>query len=138
VCVVYDNATNPTAAEQFIIEKFYQSKKHPSKNYMYSALNKGQHLPAVYVRDKIDYNSITPVFPDGELAAGQEVMLLLKIYNTMLGNKGISLEAIICDEEIRYQNNASDAMASLFARGFKVMTPAAAASPPAHSYSIPA
>jgi hypothetical protein len=136
--VVFENASSPTIAEKYIESRLYQSQKYPSKNYMYSALNKGQFLPAVYVRDKIDFNTISQISPKGELAAGLEVTLLLKVYSTALGNKGVSLEAIICDEPIRYTGaGTSDAMSSLFARGFKIMTPAANP-PPAYSAAISA
>jgi len=137
--VIFENASNPTIAERFIESRLYQSQKYPSKNYMYSALNKGQYLPSVYVRDKMDFNTLSQISLKGELAAGLEVSLLLKVYSTALGNKGVSLEAVICDEPIRYTGaGTSDAMSSLFARGFKIMAPAAAASPPAHSYAISA
>jgi hypothetical protein len=137
-CVAFDDASNPTIAEQFIEDKLYLSKKYPAKNFMYNGLNKGAGLPVVYARDETDPMQLTPIFPKGELAAELEVTLLLRVYSTKANfNKGISLEAIICDEPIRYVSVAgtSDSVASLVARGFRL---ARDISRPAYQSAIPA
>ena len=135
--VVYDDASNISHAERFLEDRLYLSNKYPQKNFIYSGMNKGQYLPAVYVRDETDHTVIRPIYPENELAAGLEVTLLLRVYSSRAtGYKGISLDSVICDEPIRYQNSANDSMTALFARGFKAAAPAAAP-PPAYS-AIPA
>jgi hypothetical protein len=115
---------NPTIGEQFIAERFYASKKYPDKKALYSGLNKGLQLPDVYVRDESDPTKLIPVTPEKELAAGLKVTLVVRIYPTNL-NKGTSLDAVICNEPIRYHSNTASARA-LSANGYTI---AAAAIP---------
>jgi hypothetical protein len=118
--VVYTDAANPTIAEEFIKERLYLSHKHPHKNYMCTAMNKSQNLPLIYQRDETDPTAITPIFPEGELALGLEVTLLLRVYSTAL-NKGLSLDAVICDEPARYQTGAeASSLNALVARGYRL------------------
>ena len=122
--VVYADPANPTIGEQFISQKFYESKKAPGKKAMFNAVNKSYSLPDIYARDDSDPTKLIPTCLDAELAAGMKVTLLMRIFPTKM-NKGVSLDAVICDEPIRYVGGAGATSGALSAAGFTV----AAASP---------
>jgi hypothetical protein len=113
------NPATPTLGEQFISEKFYNSKKNPEKNALYKGVNKSMNLPDVYIRDEADPTMLIPVSPEKELATGMKVTLMVRVFPTKL-NKGVSLDAVICDEPIRYAGTSAASSTALTANGFTV------------------
>jgi hypothetical protein len=131
--IAYSDPANPTIGEQFISQKFYQSKKSPGKNAMFCGINKSSYsLPEVYTRDESDPTKLIPIVPEFELAPGMKVTLLIKVFPTK-ANKGVSLEAVICDEPIRYSGVTGATSGALSAAGFTVAAPA-----PSVTSSVPA
>lgn len=120
--VVPRDFNNPTLAEQYISEKLYRSKAHPEKDFCYTCYNKSKTLPEVYCRDNAASTDLEQVLPEGEIAPGVKVTLLLRIFPTKQ-NKGVSLDAVIVDEKpVRYNDRSNGlAMAgALQERGFTV------------------
>jgi hypothetical protein len=89
-----------------------------------NGVNKSYSLPDVYTRDGADPTKLIPICLEGELAPSMKVTLLMRVFPTKM-NKGISLDAVICDEPIRYVGGAGATSGALSAAGFTV----AAASP---------
>lgn len=103
-----DPAHGLTIEEQYAQSKFFVSRTHQERGQQFSKDNAG-HLPKIYVRDPQtgEYNQIEN---KGELAHGLDVTLMLRPYTTST-NTGVSLDAILVNEPIRYYG--SDASAEL-------------------------
>ena len=120
--VVCANPSAPTLSEQAIGERLYMSKAHPEKQMCFTAKNKTSSLPAVYSRAHTTVRDLHTVLPEGEIAAGTHVTLILRIFGTQMNN-GISLDAVIVDEEpVRFANALNAASASALSnRGFNII-----------------
>lgn len=115
------NPIQSTQAEQFIAEKFYQSKLHPDKGLCYTGMNKSKNLPTLYCRENSQSKILEPVKVAGELVAGTNVTLIMRFFKTNQNN-GVSLDAVIVNQKPVQFGNGNNAMAStLAARGFQVM-----------------
>jgi hypothetical protein len=105
--VVYADPNNKSLAEIYAEESFYVSKSNNSSGYCFNAYNKGNKLPDVGVRAE-DGVSVNQVIPQGELANGLKVTLVMRVYkpkNAM--NNGCSLEAVIVNEPVRYYTGST-------------------------------
>lgn len=94
---------HPTLAEIYANESFYPERdmnKKETGRMRYEVVSKGTILPAVYQR--LDGNKATLIEePEGELATGLNVTLVMNVYKGNPHN-GIGLQAVIVNEPIRY------------------------------------
>ena len=119
--VVYANPAEPTLAEQYIAEKFYISKKNPEKNKCFTGKNKSRNLPEIYQRNLADPMQVETVLATSELAQGLRVTLVLRVFKTKQNN-GLSLDAVIADEPIRFAIiGGTNSASALVERGFTVL-----------------
>lgn len=119
--VAYTNPNAPTAAEQYITEKLYNTK-HAEKGLCFTALNKSRNLPAVYSRENAQSKELEPVSLEGELRPGTPVTVMIRFFSTNQ-NKGMSLDTVIVNERpVRYFGSTSSASA-LAEHGFTIVPP---------------
>lgn len=132
--VLFVDPQNPTPEEIFVHERRFASAKHPEHGMSYGIDNKSTQLPLIGVK-KAD-GTTDQVILEGDLAAGLEVTLVLRVYKPKnYSNCGLSLDLVQLHEEPRYFN-AGINTAELAARGITFNTPpvrveAAAAAAPA-------
>jgi hypothetical protein len=101
--VVFADPANPTLEETFVSERRYTSTKHPDHGQSYSLDNKSTNLPIVGVQNADGH--VEQVILEGDLAAGLEVTLVLRIYKPKgYANCGLSLDLVLLHEPIRYYN----------------------------------
>ena len=119
--VAYTNPNAPTAAEQYITEKLYNTK-HAEKGLCFTALNKSRNLPAVYSRENAQSKELEPVSLEGELRPGTPVTVMIRFFSTNQ-NKGMSLDTVIVNERpVRYFGSTSNESA-LTEHGFTIVPP---------------
>ena len=119
--VAYTNPNAPTAAEQYITEKLYNTK-HAEKGLCFTALNKSRNLPAVYSRENAQSKELEPVSLEGELRPGTPVTVMIRFFSTNQ-NKGMSLDTVIVNERpVRYFGSTSSESA-LAEHGFTIVPP---------------
>lgn len=111
--VVYDNpdaVNNPalrTPAEIYANESMYVSKKNPQNGNCFTGVNKGNQLPSVGVLQS-DQKTVQGIIPEHELAKDLDVTFVMRVYKPKTQmNHGVSLEAIIVNEPIRYYENSN-------------------------------
>lgn len=92
-------------AEIYVEEHFYQSRAQRASGWSYTANNKGKSLP--YICEMKGQNAVQ-VIPEGELANGLDVTLVLRVYKGK-PNNGLSLDGVIVNEPIRYFSGAAGA-----------------------------
>lgn len=120
-------------ADIYIEEHFYQSRSNQAAGWSYTANNKGAKLPYIC---EMKGNQAVEVIPEGELASGLDVTLVLRVFKGR-PNNGLSLDGVIVNEPIRYYTGATGA--GLSDRGITfVPAPAAAAPAPAQATAAPA
>ena len=115
ICDAVVNYANPqakTLEDIYAEESLYQSSAQ--SGWCFSAVNKGNSLPYVAVRNPQNPNDVEQIIPEGELASGLNVTLVLRVFKAPRNN-GISLDGIIVNEPIRYYNGVLGA--GLAARG---------------------
>lgn len=101
--------------EQYIENRFYQRANDPSNHY--SIISKSPFLPWIGEADPANKSTIRQIKPEGELATGLDVMLVLRTYQAgSYQNKGFNLDGIIVYEPVRYYTSA-DATARMAAAG---------------------
>lgn len=119
--VACTNPNAPTAAEQYIMEKLYNTK-HAEKGLCFTALNKSRNLPAVYSRENAQSKELEPVSLEGELRPGTPVTVMIRFFSTNQ-NKGMSLDTVIVNERpVRYFGSTSSESA-LAEHGFTIVPP---------------
>ena len=119
--VAYTNPNAPTAAEQYITEKLYNTK-HAEKGLCFTALNKSRNLPAVYSRENAQSKELEPVSLEGELRPGTPVTVMIRFFSTNQ-NKGMSLDTVIVNERpVRYFGSTRSESA-LTEHGFTIVPP---------------
>lgn len=119
--VVFADPANPTPEEIFVSERRYTSSKHPDHGQSYSMDNKSTNLPIVGVKNAA--GEVEQVILEGDLAAGLEVTLVLRVYKPKgYANCGLSLDLVLLHEPIRYYNPGVNA-GELAARGIIFATP---------------
>lgn len=98
---IVEDPNNPTPAETYISEARYTSTAHPEKGLLFRGKNVGKILPWVGVVKQGTTNVVEQIKPEGELADGLDVTLVLKVYAGQRNN-GVGLDGIIVHEPIRY------------------------------------
>lgn len=126
---------NPTLEERYAQESLYTSHANGSHGFNFSAVNRGNRLPWIGVRDPQDPMKIEQIVLPNELASGLDVTLVMRVFQGK-PNKGVTLDGVILNEPPRYFASA-DPTASLSALGITFIpaateAPAAAAAPMAH------
>lgn len=104
--VICKNAQNRTPEEVYALESLYTSPTKPQVGYQYTANNKGTFsLPYIAQRDMANPNLVKQVLPEGELASGLDVTLILRVFKGK-PNNGVTLDGVIVNEPIRYYDSA--------------------------------
>lgn len=116
--------TNPTLEERYAAESLYQSNSYTGQ--CFSAMNQSRNLPGIGVLD--GPNHYVQVAPEGELAQGLDVTLVMRVFKGK-GNNGVSLDKILVNEPIRYYEggNSVDKALSNFGITFQASAPVAQA-----------
>ena len=96
--VLYMDPNNKTPEEIYAEESLYQSQTQGSTGWCFSGVNKGKTLPYIAIKDG---NTARQIAPEGELAAGLDVTLVLRVFHTQMNN-GVTLDGVIVNEPIRY------------------------------------
>lgn len=118
--IVYANPAQPTLAEQCLAERLYTAKNQSKSGLSYTGINKSKFMPEIYCRNSITSTELEAVVPEGELAVGTSVTLIMRFFKTKQNN-GVSLDAVIVNEKpVKYGTGNSLATA-LQSRGFTVM-----------------
>lgn len=126
---------NPTLEERYAQESLYTSHANGAHGFNFSAVNRGNRLPWIGVRDPQDPMKIEQIVLPNELASGLDVTLVMRVFQGK-PNKGVTLDGVILNEPPRYVASA-DPTASLSALGItfipaETAAPAAEAAPMAH------
>lgn len=126
---------NPTLEERYAQESLYTSHANGSHGFNFSAVNRGNRLPWIGVRDPQDPMKIEQIMLPNELASGLDVTLVMRVFQGK-PNKGVTLDGVILNEPPRYFASA-DPTASLSALGItfipaETAAPAPEAAPMAH------
>lgn len=101
--ILFKDPNSLSNEEIYAKESLYQkNNQSPAEGFYFRALNKGNRLPYIGVREP-NSNVVNQINPEGELAVGLDVTLVLKVFQGN-PNKGVSLEGIIVNEPIRYYN----------------------------------
>lgn len=117
---------NPTLEERYAQESLYTSHANGSHGFNFSAVNRGNRLPWIGVRDPQDPMKIEQIVLPNELASGLDVTLVMRVFQGK-PNKGVTLDGVILNEAPRYFASA-DPTASLSALGITFI-PAETAAP---------
>ena len=117
--VNFENPAAPTLAEQYIATKFYTSDAHPEKGQLYTGMNRTRNLPELYCRENANSNNLEHIACENEIAAGENVTLLLRFFSTER-NKGVSLDGVIVNEKPVKWFSGTSALSSLSKRGFNI------------------
>lgn len=116
-----------TKEEEFIQQKLYISKENAAAGkqiYDYAPISKSPFLPRVTQCDANNPNVCTEIKPEGELANGLQVIVVMRIYSTDsrgYNTNGVAMDGILLQEPVKYysQDNFAQALAN---RGI-TMTP---------------
>lgn len=135
VCIPKEHKDNPTLEERYAQESLYTSRANGSQGFNFSAVNRGNRLPWVGVRDPQDPFKVEQIVLPNELASGLDVTLVMRVFQGK-PNKGVTLDGVILNEPPRYFASA-DPTASLSALGItfipaETAASAAEAAPMAH------
>lgn len=106
---------NSTLEERYAQESLYTSHANGSHGFNFSAVNRGNRLPWIGVRDPQDPMKIEQLVLPNELASGLDVTLVMRVFQGK-PNKGVTLDGVILNEPPRYFASA-DPTASLSALG---------------------
>lgn len=119
---------NPTLEERYAQESLYTSHANGSHGFNFSAVNRGNRLPWIGVRDPHDPMKIKQLMLPNELASGLDVTLVMRVFQGK-PNKGVTLDGVILNEPPRYFAFA-DPTASLSALGITFIPAETTASAP--------
>lgn len=131
--VLARNPQAPTLEERYAAECLYKSSSpnYPGNNF--TAMNKSKYLPKVGVLTPTpeNANNYVEIIPEGELAAGLDVTLVMRVFKGQ-GNNGVTLDRVLVNEPIRYygMNSAVDQQLNDFGITFTAMAPARVAEEP--------
>lgn len=102
--VIAVDPNNLSLAEIYLTQHLYRSnnqERYPG--WSYTALNKGQYLPAVGALQAD--GSYRQVWPTAELANGQKAIVLLRVFPTRMVHQGITFDAVLVQSaEVAYRN----------------------------------
>lgn len=119
--VLFADPANPTPDEFFVHERRFTSDKHPDRGHCYSFDNKSTNLPIVGKKNAA--GEVEQVVLTGDLAADLDVTLVLRVYQPKgYANRGLSLDLVLLNEELRYYNSGVNA-GELATRGIVFATP---------------
>lgn len=126
---------NPTLEERYAQESLYTSHANGSHGFNFSAVNLGNRLPWIGVRDQQDPFKVEQIVLPNELASGLDVTLVMRVFQGK-SNKDVTLDGVVINEPPRYFASA-DPTASLSALGITFVpaateAPAPEAAPMAH------
>lgn len=126
---------NPTLEERYAQESLYTSHANDSHGFNFSAVNRGNRLPWIGVRDPQDPFKVEQIVLPNELASGLDVTLVMRVFQGK-PNKGVTLDGVVLNEPPRYFASAGPT-ASLSALGITFVpaateAPATEATPMAH------
>lgn len=124
---------NPTLEERYAQESLYTSHANGSHGFNFSAVNRGNRLPWIGVRDAQDPMKIEQLVLPNELASGLDVTLVMRVFQGK-PNKGVTLDGVILNEPPRYFASA-DPTASLSALGITFI-PAETTAPAAETATM--
>lgn len=126
--VLCKDPNKPSLEEQYAAEKLYRSSSPDQPGNNFTAMNKSHNLPKVAVADPNNPNSYDEIIPEGELARGVDVTLVMRVFKGQ-GNNGVSLDRVLVNEPIRYFGGSSSVDKSLSEMGitFNALSPAEAA-----------
>lgn len=99
--ILAKNPNDPTLAERYAAECLYQSSSPDNPGNNFTAMNKSHNLPRVAVVDPNSPNTYNEIALEGELAAGLDVTLVMRVFKGA-GNNGVSLDRVLVNEPIRY------------------------------------
>lgn len=100
--IICKDPNNLTPEEKYANESIYTGHSNGQAVYMFSARNRGRFLPYIAQYDATNKQA-TQVQPEGELAHGLDVTLVMRVYEAK-PNNGVSLEGVFVNEPIRYYN----------------------------------
>lgn len=121
-CVVnYENPASPTIAEQFIQDKFYDSKQHPENSPCFTAMNKSKNLPSLFCRENEQTKRVEAVVAEAELAPGTPVTIMIRFFASKQ-NHGCSLDMVIVNTKPITYYSKNMAEAALKEHGFEVVS----------------
>lgn len=104
--VICKNPQNRTPEEVYALESLYTSTTKQQAGYQFTANNKGTlNLPYIAQRDMSKPSVVKQVLPEGELASGLDVTLILRVFKGK-PNNGVTLDGVIVNEPIRYFDSA--------------------------------
>lgn len=106
--VLYENPNQKTFADIYADEHLFVSQNADSPGNNYTAVNKGNNLP--YVAVMSDATNAKQIAPEGELARGLDVTIVLRVFKSPQNN-GVSLDGVIVNEPIRYREMAGSGLA---------------------------
>lgn len=126
---------NPTLEERYAQESLYTSHANGSHGFNFSAVNRGNRLPWIGVRDPKDPFKVEQIVLPNELASGLDVTLVMRVFQGK-PNKGVTLDGVVLNEAPRYFASA-DPTTNLSALGItfipaETAAPAPEAAPMAH------
>lgn len=148
VQVPYVDPNNPTAAEQYIMERCYMSQSRSNPGLSYEGISKSPFVPWIAVRQG---QNAVEIQPQGELAGGQLVTLVLEQFPAKNAGMraGVSLIGVICEEEPKWRTGSGVVDLSALGLNFVPMSaqndaapavpvaPAAPAAPAQAPYAAP-
>lgn len=105
-----------TVEEQYLHERIYDSKKNPDMKNNYTSISKSPFLPNIAIVRNGDPNNADQIVPQGELDRGLDVTLVLRVFASN-GNKGLSLDAVLVNEPIRYYTASRGYIGEIAKRG---------------------
>ena len=96
--ILCKDPNHPTLLEQWAQEHFFKSKTVNASGYSFTAINKGEANP--WIGQWEENGKVNQVYPENELAAGLEVILILNVFKTSQNN-GVGLSGVIVKEPIK-------------------------------------
>lgn len=91
--------------EIYAEESLYTSRSQYSQGgFCFTGVNKGNSCPYI-AQMQPDGKTVEQVIPEGELAAGQDVTLVMRVFKGK-PNNGVTLDGVIVNGPIRYFDNA--------------------------------
>lgn len=135
--VLVKDPSQPTLFEQYVSERLYQSTSANAQGYSYTATSKGRDLPWVALQRE-NSSIYDQIRPEGELATGVEVTIVLRAFKAPQHN-GVALDGVICTNGIRYfsVNSPDSAISSLFGGTLNPLPANAVTEEPAENAEVP-
>lgn len=114
---------NPTIDERYVAERCYQSKQNPSVGLSYTLDSLGSMLPIIAIPSPDDPGKFVQDTSGQELASGQAVTLVLRVYKTQKMNRGVALAQVVVLGTPKYYAPMEVGLDELAARGIVFAVP---------------